>query len=89
MLRKEKAGIVRRGALFSVAGLIIMIIASIILFEFEKNLFNSFLVVFMEPASWFLFWEGMNQTIFESKKVNTDLEFYRKMTRCRIEFVSY
>ena len=49
----------------------------------------SFLVVFLEPAGWFLFWEGSDLVIFDSKKKKPDLEFYEKMTRANIGFLSY
>lgn len=89
LLVKDKSKVVRRGSFFIIFGIIMMVAASIVLFENKSTLFDKFLIVLLEPASWFLFWEGMNQIVFESNKVNPDLEFYRKMTNCKIEFVSY
>jgi len=34
--------------------------------------------ILTEPAGWFFFWEGLNLTLFEPKRIKPDLEFYRK-----------
>jgi hypothetical protein len=31
-------------------------------------------------------WEGMNHILYSPKQMNADLEFYRKMAGCDIEF---
>ncbi|MCX6816158.1 MAG: hypothetical protein NT120_04890 [Candidatus Aenigmarchaeota archaeon] len=88
-LHREKMGIIRKGIEYTVIGLLVMFLATLLTFEYEKTLLTAFLIVIMEPAGWFLFWEGMNQAVFESKRINPDLEFYEKMIKCRVEFVSY
>ena len=73
-------------------GIIAMVVATFVVFQDpSQNLMLSFLVVFLEPAAWFLLWEGMDQIIFNSKKINTELYFYRKMfnSHRRINFGSY
>jgi len=90
ILDKKYKGLIKQGAYFTVFGIMIMLIATTILFKYsDTNLFARFIVVFFEPAGWFLFWEGLNLVIFESKKTRPDLEFHRKMTCCRIRFSSY
>ena len=66
-----------------------MFIATFLLFKYEGGLLTSFLVVLLEPAGWFLFWEGLDLTIFSSKKIKPDLNFYEKMSKCYITFLSY
>ena len=73
-------------------GVIFMILATFIVFEDpSKSMLLSFLLVFLEPAAWFLLWEGSDQLIFNSKNINPDLNFYRKMSDAhkRISFKSY
>jgi hypothetical protein len=73
-------------------GIICMVAATFVIFEDpSQNLFLSFLVVFLEPAAWFLLWEGMDQIIFNSKSLNSELNFYRKMSspHGNIHFKSY
>jgi hypothetical protein len=52
-------------------------------------IFPSVILVLMEPASWFLIWEGMNKLVFDWRVKQPDLEFYEKMTKCDIVFEEY
>lgn len=89
LLEKDASTITHRGVLFILLGVFVMFIASLILFEQRESFFLSFLIVVMEPAGWFLFWEGLHLIVFESKKLHPDLDFYKKMARCEIHFLSY
>jgi hypothetical protein len=91
MLRKSRRDLIlKQGLPFVLSGIFLMFAASLVLFyETEKSILSSFLVVLIEPGGWFLFWEGLNQAIFESRKIRPDLEFYDKMSRCEIEFYTY
>lgn len=81
LLAEEKRHVTRLGGGMMALGVLCMIAATFIIFEDpSQSLFLSFLVVFLEPAAWFLLWEGMDQIIFHSKNVDPELEFYRKMT---------
>jgi len=63
--------------------------------QFKINLKNleltllTFLSVLSEPAGWFLFWEGLNLIIFQSKKKVPELDFYKKMSKAKIIFVDF
>lgn len=92
LLEGEKRHVMRLGLSMVVMGIISMIAATFIIFEDPtESMFLSFLVVFLEPAAWFLLWEGMDQIVFNSKNINPDLEFFRKMsnTHERTRFQSY
>lgn len=92
LLVKDKRHILRVGYGMVTMGVLCMIAATYILYKDpSESLLLSFLVVFLEPAAWFLLWEGMDQIIFNSKNINPDLEFYRKMSHPsgRIHFKSY
>ncbi|MDD5417060.1 MAG: hypothetical protein PHU12_03755, partial [Candidatus Aenigmarchaeota archaeon] len=90
LLHEEKSKITEKGIIFTVAGIIIMLLAAYFFFEkAEYSLIDKFLLILMEPAGWFLFWEGLDQVIFESKKKTPDLEFYEKMIKCEINFIGY
>jgi hypothetical protein len=83
-LRKIK----REGLIWVMLGIIIM---SSILYSFV-NLENQFWLAVMtvfEVPSWFFIWEGMGKIFFESKKVEPNYEFYRKMSTAQITFRSY
>jgi|SRR3989344_6968910 len=87
---KEKGSIIKKGIIFTFFGVIFMFLATFSLYYFkEKSMIASFFTILFEPASWFLFWEGLNQILFESKKISPKLVFYRKMQRCTIHFFTY
>jgi hypothetical protein len=80
LLLKEKRRVLGLGLTMVVLGIISMIIATLIIFrDPTHDVVLSFLVVFLEPAAWFLLWEGMDQIVFHSKNINPELNFYRTM----------
>ncbi|MBI5134397.1 MAG: hypothetical protein HZA81_03390 [Candidatus Taylorbacteria bacterium] len=92
LLLKEKKGVVKLGSGMVSVGVLFMVAATYIVFKDpEKSALMSFLLVFLEPAAWFLLWEGMDQIIFKSKGINPELDFYRKMSdsHVRVHFKSY
>jgi hypothetical protein len=81
LLLDEKHRMLKLGFGMVALGVVFMILATLIIFKDPAHsIFLSFLVVFLEPAAWFLLWEGMDQVIFNSKKINPELDFYRKMS---------
>lgn len=89
---EQKKKIKRVGFLMIVFGVICMFLATFIMYKNPaRNLLYSFLVIFLEPAAWFLWWEGADQIIFTAKKLDPQLDFYRKMSHVNghISFESY
>lgn len=79
---KEKRATLLRGWFMVALGVASMLAATYIVSEDpSSNLLLSFLVVFLEPAAWFLLWEGMDQIIFSAKEINPELMFYKKMAK--------
>jgi hypothetical protein len=88
-LKKERKDVMKRGLAFVLAGILIMMLATFVIFQYgEHDIYSTFLVVLLEPGGWFLFWEGLDIVLFESKKSTSDLRFYDKMQKCKIEFLS-
>lgn len=86
----KKKGMMRKGIFLAIIGIVLMFLASIVLFKYnEHNIWTSFIVVLLEPAGWFLFWEGLSHAIFESKELSPDLNFFRKISQCEISFTSF
>ncbi len=85
-LEKEKKGILKLGLWFSFFGILSMFSAAYVLYFLAKLFWTSFLVILLEPAGWFLFWEGLNLIVFKSKEINPQLIFYRKMHLAEIVF---
>jgi hypothetical protein len=90
LIGNERKKARKKGAILAFVGMILMFLASFIILKYsDKQLLFSFLITLLEPASWFLFWEGLNYAIFESRSLNPDLEFYKRMSKCEISFRAY
>ncbi|MEM4336914.1 MAG: hypothetical protein QXG86_02830 [Candidatus Woesearchaeota archaeon] len=90
ILKEEVKKTIRKGIVFMISGIILMVTATFLLFsETDKNLIKSFFITLLEPASWFLFWEGGDIALFEPKEKKLELEFYKKMANSRIIFYHY
>jgi hypothetical protein len=90
ILEKEIVGIIHKGVIFAIIGLVLMFLGSLILFKYpQKTLFIDFLIILLQPAGWFFFWEGLGLIIFESKERKPEMEFYDKMNKAEIKFMSY
>ena len=84
LMRQEKRKVIATGLGMVALGIICMVFATLIIVEDPANDFwLSFLVVFLEPAAWFLLWEGMDQIVFTTKDMGPELNFYRKMSHSR------
>lgn len=87
---EQAARIKKQGVMFVSFGVILMLITTLVLFNFaERNFWVILLSVIAEPAGWFLFWDGMELLVFDSKERKSDLEFNQRMSSCNIYFKSY
>ena len=90
MIKGELGNRTKFGMGFVISGLTLMFTAAYLLFKFHQStLWTSLLIVLFEPGGWFLFWEGLDVLIFELKDVRPEVEFYDKMARAEIDFISY
>lgn len=92
LLKKDKFRVLKRGWGMVFVGIAFMIAATLVAHEgAEESILLSFLLIFLEPAAWFLLWEGMDQVIFHSKTITPELEFYKKMSheRSMVHFKSF
>jgi hypothetical protein len=85
--KEEIKCIKREGATWFVIGSMLMIISTA-LYGKEDFLFK-LLEVMLVPAAWFMFWEGLDKIFVSSRDKKPDYEFYRKMSRAQIFFLSY
>lgn len=88
--RKDRLKTMKKGIIFICLGILSLFLAAFLIFEFSRQVnWVNFLLVVLEPAGWFLAWEGMNVSLFRASDVTPDYEFYRKMQKCEIKFDSY
>ncbi|MEK6935243.1 MAG: hypothetical protein AABW67_00490 [Nanoarchaeota archaeon] len=86
-IEKEINKIKREGLMWFFLGAIILVMEGFILQRTE--FIFKFLIIIGQPASWFLFWEGLGKIFIESKKKKPDYEFYKKMSQADIYFLNY
>ncbi len=53
------------------------------------NNIEVFFATILEPAGWFTCWTGLEQVFLRPRERKDDFEFYEKMARAKIEFISY
>jgi hypothetical protein len=85
--KMEYKKLIKQGLFYLTFGMIIMFTAGFILFKFPgQNFIESFFVLMLEPAGWFLFWSGLDLIVFKSKEKKPSMEFYKKMAKADIHF---
>lgn len=90
LIHEEKNKILIQGSIFISISIFIMLFTAIFFFEkIGTDLLSRFIFILLEPAGWFLFWEGLNLMIFESRKKDPDILFYDKVSKAEIEFMGY
>jgi len=86
-LRKKKTE-QKRDLLLTFLGFSLMFTAGIISSAYSTHFFMHWLLVIIEPAGWFFVWIGMESIITSSRKEKPELDFYTKMHKSKITFLS-
>ena len=75
------------GFFWFLMGTAVMILATLLVGK--TNFFLKFLEIMAIPASWFLFWEGLNKILITSRERLPQYNFYKKMSEANIIFADY
>jgi hypothetical protein len=86
-LKRERRNIKIKGAAITIIGFVLLIIASIIQHSAYATFY--FLLPFLEPVGWFSCWFGLDKIFYTLKQQTSEFEFFKKMSRVDIEFISY
>ncbi len=105
IVRKEVNKEKRLGVSMVVLGFILGVLAAVVLHQGVGEINNALfftdiskwiitllptvLLVMLEPASWFMIWEGFNKIAFDWQDKKSDYDFYEKMTKCEILFEEF
>ncbi len=89
MIEKEIKGISRKGKIMAAAGILMIMIATYLLSLGSDNIFIHFLIVLLEPGGWFTAWTGLDEIYYTAKSRKPDFEFYDKMNKADIHFITY
>lgn len=85
---KEMAKIKREGIIWSFSGVFILLGVLLGIFRLENTIIGTVLPI-LEVPCWFLIWEGMGKIFFDSREIEPEYEFYRKMSNAEINFSEF
>jgi hypothetical protein len=86
--QKEIKKIKIEGILWFFLGSGIMVLATFLI-KHQTNFLFKLLTIMAEPAGWFTFWEGLGKIFIDSKEKKPEHDFYYKMSKTKINFISY
>lgn len=89
LVKQERKELIMHGMRFTGIGIIFMIIATILLSSSVNNTLTNFLIILLEPAGWFLFWNGMDTLIYRVKAKSPEHDFNKNMAKAEITFMNY
>jgi len=89
IVKQERKELIMHGIRFTGIGIFLMIIATILLSRGVENIPTNFLIILLEPAGWFLFWNGMDTLIYRVKAKKPDHDFNMNMAKAEVSFMSY
>lgn len=86
VLHQKAKGMRRRGILLLAAGMLIMIVDSIISYKFGGGYVFNLLRIILEPAGWFMIWNGLDFLIYEYRTIMRDTTFYEAVCALSVHF---
>lgn len=86
MFNERDSKIRLKGILYLVIGIVIMAIDSVIAFWLVKTYPVVTLRIILEPAGWFLMWNGLDLLSYDYRKAKHETNFYRNVDHLKIHF---
>ncbi len=77
-----------KGLIFVIISVFLLMGASYISSLKSENILVHALLVLLEPAGWFFIWKGLEDLISTSREEMPELDFYNKMAKSKVTFVS-
>jgi hypothetical protein len=87
--RSKLKGLMKRGILISLLGMVIMFLTVTFISIIEGKIFSNLLMVIFEPTGWFTLWYGLDHLFYLTKDKKEGLNFSQKMLLAEIEFGTY
>ena len=89
IFEKEARETRNRGILLAILGFALILAATYVAPLEDSSFIFRLLFVILEPSGWFCLWFGFDNIFTFTKSRNTDLDFYKKMSRAEIIFAPY
>lgn len=87
-IEKEAMQIRNKGILLAAIGFLFVLAATYVAPLESSSFVFRLLFVILEPSGWFCLWFGFDNIFTFTKSRNSDLEFYKKMSKAEVIFVS-
>ena len=84
--KRKRNRILMQSLLFMLLGTLFILILTLGLKKYDGQLSYILLIKLLEPASWFLSWEGLHLLFFEYVEGKDKEDFHRNMSHARIAF---
>ena len=75
--QQKERKIFRKGILLLLSGVLIMAINSLLIYKGYKGYIIAVLSIIMEPASWFLVWNGLDSLVYDYRVAKNETGFYK------------
>lgn len=86
ILDKKLRNTWRWGVSLSVAGLLVMLVDSIIVYKAGPSYVGALVKVVMEPAGWFMIWRGLDLLTYDYRTTKRERKFYLAVERLHVYF---
>jgi hypothetical protein len=86
ILGQKASNAMKHGIQLLLAGIAIMIIDSIIFYKSEPTYLAGLASIIMEPAGWFMIWNGLEFLIYKYRSIKKEMSFYETVVRLSIRF---
>jgi hypothetical protein len=87
-LRRARRRRTAAGLAVATAGFAVMTASALVRGQ-PETFWRTLLHVLLEPSGWFAVWFGLDQLVYGTRDVTREYDFYRKMVRADVVFVSY
>ena len=76
----------KRGLMMLLSGVVIMVADSLISYKGGSNYVTGLVRIIMEPAGWFMLWNGLDFLLYEYRTLKKEADIYRTMAELRVHF---
>jgi len=88
--KHEERSAERTGIIMVIIGAILSVVAAVYGVPLaSESLSSKILLVLLEPAAWFLVWEGANRIFDAIKEYKEELKFNEKLSKAEVVFTAY
>ena len=89
LLKIEKRDTLKMGFSLATLGLAMMLLSAYVRYLNNPQFMFMLLFVILEPAGWFMAWYGFDHIFQIFRRMNPEVDFYERMSKSDISFMSY